>query len=63
MGGNFEVLEIPVKLKTMVAKTFLVGKAEKWWKSVAPALTKNNQEVTWNTFKKEFLNNYFPQLL
>ncbi|KAI5667809.1 hypothetical protein M9H77_17662 [Catharanthus roseus] len=45
LKGNFEVLEIPVKLKTMVAKTFLVGKAEKWWKSVAPALTKNNQET------------------
>lgn len=63
LKNNFEVLERPEEVKTTVAKPFLAAKAKNLLKSIAPALTTNSQEVTWNIFKKEFLNNYFSQSL
>lgn len=41
MESNFEVLETPEDVKVTVAKTFLIEKAEKWWKSMVLALMAN----------------------
>jgi hypothetical protein len=60
---NFEILEVPDEAKSKVILPFLVGNAQKWWKGAQPAYSSEGRPVTWDIFKKAFLNHYFPTTL
>lgn len=60
---NFRVLEVKEEMKGELAVSFLTGEAERWWDGVAPAYVTRDRPLTWEVFKKAFLDNYFPETL
>ncbi|XP_057418512.1 uncharacterized protein LOC130712710 [Lotus japonicus] len=57
----FGVLQTPDDTKLVLATYMLLGDAEYWWRSARQILEASNTVVTWNTFKRAFLDKYFPE--
>jgi len=38
----------------------LTGEAEHWWASMKLVMEEKHEDVTWETFKRRFLSEYFP---
>ena len=57
----FEVLQTPAAEKVGLATFQLKGDAEYWWRSARQIMTANQVVVTWDSFKRAFLEKYFPE--
>ena len=57
----FEVLQTPAAEKVGLATFQLKGDAEYWWRSARQLMTANQVVITWDTFKRAFLEKYFPE--
>ncbi|XP_057432441.1 uncharacterized protein LOC130725211 [Lotus japonicus] len=57
----FGVLQTPDDTKVVLATYMLLGDAEYWWRSARQILEASNTVVTWDTFKRAFLDKYFPE--
>src|ERR1044072_5058632 len=56
----FAVLNTPEESKLGYASYLLLGDAEYWWRGARMMLEANQEDVSWNTFKRVFLEKYFP---
>ena len=56
----FAVLNTPEESKLGYASYLLLGDAEYWWRGARQMLEANQEDVSWNTFKRVFLEKYFP---
>src|ERR1044072_4716890 len=56
----FAVLQPPVESEFGYASSLLVGEAEYWWRGARLMLEANQEEVNWRSFKRVFLEKYFP---
>ncbi|XP_075475646.1 uncharacterized protein LOC142508408 [Primulina tabacum] len=56
--NKLHLLEIPEELKVEVVTPFLEDRAHKWWETVSPSLAEVDQ-ITWQTFRREFLKQYY----
>ncbi|XP_057452510.1 uncharacterized protein LOC130744338 [Lotus japonicus] len=57
----FETLHTPDAEKVNLAVFMLKGDAEYWWRSAKQLMTANNEAITWESFKKAFMDKYFPE--
>ncbi|XP_075521407.1 uncharacterized protein LOC142554628 [Primulina tabacum] len=57
--SQLHLLEVLEGLKVEVVTPFLEERARKWWETVSPLLAKAKQ-ITWQTFRREFLKQYYP---
>ena len=57
----FEVLQTPAAEKVGLATFQLKGDAEYWWRSARQIMTANQVVITWDAFKRAFLEKYFPE--
>ncbi|XP_057445393.1 uncharacterized protein LOC130737597 [Lotus japonicus] len=61
MEKIFEALHTPEGEKVGLATFMLKGDAEYWWWSARQLMTANLVAVTWDSFKRAFMNKYFPE--
>ncbi|XP_057443285.1 uncharacterized protein LOC130735225 [Lotus japonicus] len=61
MEKIFEALHTPEGEKVNLATLMLKGDAEYWWRSARQLMTANQVAVTWESFKRAFMNKYFPE--
>lgn len=55
------MLRCPNEIKVTYASYLLLGDAEYWWKGTRKMIEANNQDVTWEVFRTNFLDKYFPR--
>src|ERR1044072_195526 len=58
----FEVLQTPAAEKVGLVTFQLKGDAEYWWRSTRQLMTANQVVITWDAFKRAFLEKYFPEI-
>lgn len=56
----FGVINCPAGTKVLYATYLLLGDAEYWWRSTKLMMGGAQEEVNWESFKKKFLDKYFP---
>ncbi|XP_073033759.1 uncharacterized protein [Primulina eburnea] len=56
--AQLHLLEVPEGLRVVVT-SFLEDRARKWWETVSPSLAEV-EWITWQTFRREFLKQYYP---
>ncbi|XP_057451829.1 uncharacterized protein LOC130743606 [Lotus japonicus] len=61
MEKIFEALHTPDVEKVNLATFMLKGDAEYWWRSAKQLMTANNVAITWESFKRAFMEKYFPE--
>ncbi|XP_057426223.1 uncharacterized protein LOC130719624 [Lotus japonicus] len=61
MEKIFEALHTPDAEKVNLATFMLKGDAEYWWRSARQLMTANNVAITWDSFKRAFMEKYFPE--
>jgi len=58
---NFRVMACPKGQKVAFGTYTLVEEVEYWWENTRQCLEAEGQDVTWDVFKKVFLEKYFPE--
>ncbi|XP_057440110.1 uncharacterized protein LOC130731976 [Lotus japonicus] len=61
MEKIFEALHTPDAEKVNLATFMLKGDAEYWWRSARQLMTANHEAITWESFRKAFMDKYFPE--
>ncbi|XP_057452280.1 uncharacterized protein LOC130744104 [Lotus japonicus] len=61
MEKIFEALHTPDAEKENLATFMLKGDAEYWWRSARQLMTDNHVAITWESFKRAFMEKYFPE--
>ncbi|XP_057418164.1 uncharacterized protein LOC130712345 [Lotus japonicus] len=61
MEKIFETLRTPDAEKVNLVAFMLKGDAEYWWRSAKQLMTDNNEAITWESFKRAFMDKYFPE--
>ena len=57
----FRVMACPERQKVAYGAYILVEEAEYWWENTRQCLEAEGQDVTWDVFKRVFLEKYFPE--
>ncbi|XP_006586470.1 uncharacterized protein [Glycine max] len=57
----FRVMACPEGQKVAFGTYTLVEEAEYWWENTHQCLEAESQDVTWDVFKRVFLEKYFPE--
>ncbi|XP_040862763.1 uncharacterized protein [Glycine max] len=57
----FRVMACPEGQKVAFGAYTLVEEAEYWWENTRQCLEAEGQDVTWDVFKRVFLEKYFPE--
>src|ERR1044072_5157235 len=57
----FKFLQTLAPTMVSYATYLLTGEAEHWWYGARAMLEADHQAITWESFKKAFLNKYFPR--
>ncbi|XP_057418684.1 uncharacterized protein LOC130712885 [Lotus japonicus] len=61
MEKIFEALHTPDAEKVNLATFMLKGDVEYWWRSARQLMTANHEAITWESFRKAFMDKYFPE--
>ncbi|XP_057432279.1 uncharacterized protein LOC130725034, partial [Lotus japonicus] len=61
MEKIFEALHTPDAEKVNLATFMLKGDAEYWWHSARQLMMANHEVITWESFRKAFMDKYFPE--
>ncbi|XP_057426059.1 uncharacterized protein LOC130719448 [Lotus japonicus] len=61
MEKIFEALHTPDAEKVNLATFMLKGDAEYWWRSARQLMMANHEVITWESFRKAFMDKYFPE--
>ncbi|XP_057418660.1 uncharacterized protein LOC130712862 [Lotus japonicus] len=59
MEKIFETLRTPDAERVNLAAFMLKGDAEYWWRSARQLMTANHVAITWESFKRAFMDKYF----
>ncbi|XP_057444006.1 uncharacterized protein LOC130736177 [Lotus japonicus] len=62
MDKIFETLHTPDAERVKLAAFMLKGDAEYWWRSARQLMTANHEAITWESFKRAFMDKYFPEM-
>ncbi|XP_004514096.1 uncharacterized protein [Cicer arietinum] len=57
----FDILHCPDKMKVEYVAYLLIGEAEYWWQGARQITEGNHEDMTWEVFKRRFLDKYFPK--
>jgi hypothetical protein len=57
----FKVLHCTDETKLEYATFLLIGEAENWWSGAKSIMQNNEEELTWEAFRRKFLDKYFPK--
>ncbi|XP_057447995.1 uncharacterized protein LOC130739646 [Lotus japonicus] len=61
MEKIFETLHTPDAERVNLAAFMLKGDAEYWWRSARQLMTANHEAITWESFKRAFMDKDFPE--